>query len=129
YNSQEYADLTITCQGRAFHTHKLVLCSQSDFFAKAEGELYSIDMKDGDLDAVASLLDFFYLRDYKISPPDGPLLFHIKVYALAEKILWDPLKILAENKFEASLASKWDSITFPLAIRFVYDVAPPGQRG
>jgi hypothetical protein len=119
-----------------------------------EGETNSIDMKVDDPDAVAALLDFLYLRDYKIPAPapkhnhwatsseeyDGeassdelssknPILFHLKVYALAERILYQPLKALVEKKFEAAAAENWNSPEFPPAIKYVYDVAPPGARG
>jgi len=39
YDTKEFADVTIFCQGVEFQAHKVCLCSQSEFFEKLfEGE-------------------------------------------------------------------------------------------
>ena len=43
--SGEYADLVITCQGHRFHTHKMVVCSQSSFFAAALRHSFRVSRK------------------------------------------------------------------------------------
>jgi hypothetical protein len=58
-----------------------------------------------------------------------PMLFHIKVYALADRIQNPALKDLAERKFESIVALEWKSREFSSAIQAVYSVAPPGPNG
>jgi hypothetical protein len=33
--SSQYSDATIRCEGREFKVHKIVVCTQSEFFSKA----------------------------------------------------------------------------------------------
>ena len=58
-----------------------------------------------------------------------PMLFHINVYALADRVQNKPLKTLAETKFEALAKKEWKSPDFPSAIEAIYSVAPPGSTG
>jgi hypothetical protein len=58
-----------------------------------------------------------------------PMLFHINVYALADRVQHTPLKKLAETKFEALANKEWKSPDFPSAIEAIYSVAPPGTTG
>jgi hypothetical protein len=58
-----------------------------------------------------------------------PMLFHINVYALADRVQNTALKNLAESKFEALAKKEWKSPDFPSAIEAIYSVAPPGRTG
>jgi hypothetical protein len=58
-----------------------------------------------------------------------PMLFHVNVYALADRVQNTPLKKLAEKKFEALANKEWKSPDFPAAIESIYSVAPPGSTG
>lgn len=35
FKSNQYSDLTIRCRDREFYVHKVIVCSQCDFFANA----------------------------------------------------------------------------------------------
>lgn len=35
FDSERFSDVTIVCEGRRLHAHKTIICTQSDFFAKA----------------------------------------------------------------------------------------------
>jgi hypothetical protein len=58
-----------------------------------------------------------------------PMLFHINVYALADRVQNTPLKTLSESKFEHLAKKEWKSPDFPSAIEAIYSVAPPGSTG
>jgi len=58
-----------------------------------------------------------------------PMLFHINVYALADRVQNKPLKDLAESKFEVLAQKEWKSPDFPSAVEAIYSVAPPGNTG
>lgn len=58
-----------------------------------------------------------------------PMLFHVNVYALADRIQNKPLKTLAEKKFEVIAKKEWKLPDFPSAVQAVYSVAPPGSTG
>ena len=38
FNDPKYSDLTIVCQDRKFHTHRVILCTQTQFFKAACNE-------------------------------------------------------------------------------------------
>jgi DNA-directed RNA polymerase subunit RPC12/RpoP len=58
-----------------------------------------------------------------------PLLFHLAVYELADRIQLVDLKSLAEDKFGKMACLAWQHTAFSDAIRKVYDIAPPGSQG
>ncbi|KAL8650255.1 MAG: hypothetical protein Q9210_003926 [Variospora velana] len=70
FSSGKYSDLTITCRDRAFHVHRLFLCSASRFFAAAcdgvfkEAQDSQIDLSDDDPQTLERLLQYLYTTDY-----------------------------------------------------------------
>ena len=64
-------------------------------------------------------------------PPDRkhPLLSHLDVYEVADRIQQQDLKTLAERKFESIAGHTWMHSQFSEAIKKVYDIAPPGTQG
>lgn len=59
------------CQERNFKVHKVVICSQSDVFKNhvsegrfKEGATGLIEITESESDVVASMIKFFYSRDY-----------------------------------------------------------------
>jgi hypothetical protein len=59
----------------------------------------------------------------------SPMLFHINVYALADRVQIEALKKLAEKNFGALAKKEWKSPDFASAIEEIYSVAPPGTAG
>jgi len=59
----------------------------------------------------------------------SPMLFHVQVYALGDRIQNMPLKNLAQEKFEAVASKEWNSSDLPAAVQAIYSVAPPGVNG
>ncbi|KAH7110418.1 hypothetical protein B0J13DRAFT_570183 [Dactylonectria estremocensis] len=61
-----YSDLKITCGGKEYPVHKVLLCTRSSFFKKAcdsafkEGESNTIDFLEDDTEAVDSMICYVY---------------------------------------------------------------------
>ncbi|KAI4264080.1 MAG: hypothetical protein L6R35_007314, partial [Caloplaca aegaea] len=70
FSSGKYSDLTITCRDRAFHVHRLFLCSASRFFVAAcdgvfkEAQDSQIDLSEDDPKTLERLLRYLYTADY-----------------------------------------------------------------
>ena len=105
-----------------------------------EGETSIVKMEDDEPDAVAAMLEFLYKGEYddsypstmsKCSPeaPGHIMMFHLHVWALADRIQISKLKDLAENNFYIVIYKHWNDPTFPAAVQFVYSIAPPNQGG
>ncbi|KAJ8106542.1 hypothetical protein OPT61_g9463 [Boeremia exigua] len=68
--SGAYSDLTITCGGRVYKVHRVVVCSRAGFFARAikfggqEAQAGTIDLPEDDPETVELLLHFLYGGEY-----------------------------------------------------------------
>jgi len=158
FNSPRFSDITVKCGERAWPAHKLVLCTQSDFFARAcEGEFKVshfccqdvdhtyrhlpsqesqdnvISLHDDHPDAVQAMLRHFYTFDYSDNssgdgddPPKATdnnvstPLFHVRVYAVAEKYLLEHLRTHAASKFAAAAKYTWATPGFADAVAEAY---------
>lgn len=58
-----------------------------------------------------------------------PLCFHVWIYALADRLLIEGLKVLAGRYFHELLESSLDSPSFARAVEEVYSSTPPEDRG
>lgn len=69
-----------------------------------------------------------YRFDYDASGNDqarvSPMIFNVKVYAIAEKYNVSALKSQAKDKFEKAVETCWDMDDFPHAIAYVYASTP-----
>ncbi|PFH63172.1 hypothetical protein XA68_17281 [Ophiocordyceps unilateralis] len=74
--SEEYSDLTFSCNDRQFKVHKNVVCGQSPVIRAAlseafeEGHSSVIKMHSFDHETVKRLVQFFYTGDYDVSVDD-----------------------------------------------------------
>ncbi|KAL1646537.1 hypothetical protein SLS58_003123 [Diplodia intermedia] len=92
-----YSDMQIKdSNGHVYNVHKIVVCSQSDFFANAFKENTFKESKDNlihlpadDPAAVRAMLQFMYTGTYDnpvfFGSVDAMLLLHLHVYLLADK--------------------------------------------
>ncbi|EUC29999.1 hypothetical protein COCCADRAFT_39729 [Bipolaris zeicola 26-R-13] len=77
-DSGEYSDLTIKCGNDVHKVHKMILCTQSDFFAGAvrfpgkESEQSNIDLPEDEPAIIKLIMGYFYTGDYKCDPQDLP---------------------------------------------------------
>ncbi|KAI9772811.1 MAG: hypothetical protein M1839_002284 [Geoglossum umbratile] len=155
-DSGNYSDLTICSGGQEYKVHKVVICLQSPFFAKAcDGEFQEaksnrIILAEDDHDTVKRMITYFYIHDYDdevhstaFSQPnescfqgrhmpmrEQPALFSsIRVYALADKYDIQELKSLAESRFRIWATTYWIHPDFPDMVRDVYNSTPSTDRG
>ncbi|KAK4544760.1 hypothetical protein LTR36_004009 [Oleoguttula mirabilis] len=135
FASTEHADLTITCKGREWEVHKVLLCAQSEWFQKAcagpfkEAEEKKIKLDDDDPEVVNAMLHYLYNFDYGgdyDNSPDriAPIMLDIRVFAIADKYLITPLKELAVEVFTERAAAGWGTDEFAAAISEIYSIIP-----
>ncbi|OCL06890.1 hypothetical protein AOQ84DRAFT_378197 [Glonium stellatum] len=115
FDSAEFSDLIVRCRDDEYHVHRIIMCSQSQFFAKACAERFKdfkppiIDLSADDPEAIDAMLQYCYQLDYADKflglNSTGYTIYtltpHIDVYLIAEKYCIPGLKKLAVDKFEA----------------------------
>lgn len=58
-----------------------------------------------------------------------PLLFHLSVCGIADRIQQIDLRTLVETKIEEVAARSWSDLEFMEAVKIVYEISPPGHHG
>ncbi|KAF2434943.1 hypothetical protein EJ08DRAFT_722179 [Tothia fuscella] len=123
FTNGKFSDLTVFCHEDKYFLHKSVLCTQSEFFAKAcdgnfkEGKTGVIDLSEDDRFAIKAMLEFLYRCDYHYKLPkpeesrisDSEMSLHVKVYAIADKYFISSLKNPALAKFKKCAESAFSS--------------------
>lgn len=57
------------------------------------------------------------------------MIFHLQLYALADTLLVDSLKSLAQTQFQEIVEQDWNTDVFPDTIKRVYEITNPGTAG
>ncbi|KAK7536850.1 uncharacterized protein J3D65DRAFT_695683 [Phyllosticta citribraziliensis] len=148
-------DLTIRCQGKEFHVHKIIVGMQSAFFEKAcdpespfkEARTGVITLTDDDAFLVRILLVYCYTGDLdrecmeewcRENDMDGDTweyiaLCTVRIYGLADKFQILSLKKVAQQLFKEYMEhEEWarsDLDFFPDLVREVYRTTPCTDRG
>ncbi|GIZ36720.1 hypothetical protein CKM354_000018700 [Cercospora kikuchii] len=97
FKDKEYSDITIKFSGREIPCHKMIICTQSDYFKKlcgtgsrfAEKNQKVVELKEDDPDAVEAVLRYLYFGNY-VSGSEKNLndwKFHVEVTTAASKYL------------------------------------------
>jgi DNA-directed RNA polymerase subunit RPC12/RpoP len=133
FNVETFSDATVTCKGRAFKVHRLILSAQSDFFAKVfTGDWKSvsrqIELEEVEVAAVEAMLRFMYHLDYNTIHGASTMIFNTQVYGLADKYIIPALKSLALEKFRMDISSGWAMDDFPLTVSEAYNSTPETDR-
>ncbi|KAF1982462.1 hypothetical protein K402DRAFT_397545 [Aulographum hederae CBS 113979] len=133
-----HADLMINCHGENYHVHKVIVCSQSSFFAKAcEGGFKEgsgvIDLEHDEPDIVRQMVNFLYtmrFNDEKEGTSDTDEVdfiysveINIKLYIIADKYNIGALKRVALQRVKILLAANND-LSMPAFLghaRMVYE--------
>jgi speckle-type POZ protein len=79
------------------------------------------------------MLNFMYRFDYDAGSSDhasaSPMIFHVKVYSIADKYDVPMLKSQAREKFEKVAETCWNMDDFPHALTEIYSSTPRTDRG
>ncbi|KAL4781808.1 hypothetical protein BJX76DRAFT_349890 [Aspergillus varians] len=129
YLSLKFADMTVITLGKEFRVYKLVLCSQSGYFASMFNENWLLEGDDNRF--VQTMIEFIYGFDYDTTDHGNtsPMAVHITAYQIADKYNVPRMKEHIVGKFEKLVKVCWDLDDFPLAIVEVYQTTPMCDRG
>ncbi|KAK5701084.1 hypothetical protein LTR17_022915 [Elasticomyces elasticus] len=130
FHTSKYSDLTVTCGGLEWNVHKSIICTQSDFFAKAcdgsfrEAKQARIDLSIDDHQAVAALLYFFYHGDYCAaethSEDFSPMMLHVKLYIMADKCFSERLRQVSLSKLVSDMSTGYKTHAFADTVAEIY---------
>lgn len=128
YKTGAFSDVTVTCGGHAFPCHKMVLVTRSEWFFQAcagrfrEANSRIIVLQEDDRELVGAMLYFCYALDYDQPSADLPaVLFHVRMFALAEKYSVYGLTCLAADKFKKEAKNGADKAVLAEVVREAYD--------
>lgn len=139
--SSKFSDITIRTKLQEFKVHRLVICGQSEYFSLLCNRNRVVDppnqtsqviqLMDDDPHAVEAMIHFMYGYRYDGSGRGraSPMLFHIKVYHVADKYGIPKLKQRAREKFKTMVQACWQTDEFPNAIAEAYTTTPQADRG
>jgi speckle-type POZ protein len=89
-------------------------------------------LKEDDPRAIEAMMGFMYRFDYDGSGSHldrvSPMLFHVKVYAIADKYRVLALKEQAKKKFENTVETCWNMDDFPHVVSEVYATSHAKDR-
>lgn len=93
-----------------------------------------ITLKEDDVHAVEAMLRFLYGSGYDVVNTDDPthltpILFHIRVYAIADKYDIPTLKLRAQEKFNNVIMNFLKTDEFARVIAEIYSTTVPTDRG
>ena len=95
YKDDEYSDITIKFSDREIPCHKIVICTQSEYFKKlcgkgsqfAESKQKVVELKDDDPDAVEAVIRQLYFGSYSTgSNRTLDWRFHAEIAIAAKKV-------------------------------------------
>jgi speckle-type POZ protein len=75
------------------------------------------------------MLHFIYHFEYTNESKESAMVFHAKVYQIADKYGILALKESAKKNFSPAVMAGWSTEEFPIAIDIVYTTTPSEDRG
>ncbi|KAG5748411.1 hypothetical protein H9Q69_005210 [Fusarium xylarioides] len=114
--------------------HSLILFCHSEYFRKQldgpwkESSERVIEIVDFDPAVVRAMTLFLYCFDYESPADSSAMIFHAKVYQIADKYAIEALKRLSATKYRTSIDAGWEMDSFPDAMELAYTTTPPGDR-
>ncbi|KAF2802157.1 uncharacterized protein BDZ99DRAFT_356438, partial [Mytilinidion resinicola] len=138
-NNGEYSDLEVRCGSITYKVHRLVLCSQIEFFRKAcnvcwrEGKECVVDLSHDDAYAVDALLRYAYTGKCDIFAenvaPSRKALHYVQIYAIGAKYEITGLQDLAKDYLKPLLDAHRNEGWLAEVIRLTYETTIPTDRG
>ncbi|KAK2812812.1 hypothetical protein FQN50_001141 [Emmonsiellopsis sp. PD_5] len=135
FDSSNFADLTIKTSEKEFKVHKIILASQSEYFARMLGGEWkeTVDnlvlFEEEDPRVIEAMIRFVYESDYQHDDETTQgVIFHTMVYAAGEKYGIPSLKTHAASKFKSMLDCSFETIDLPLVVAAVYTTTVSTDR-
>ncbi|KID80733.1 uncharacterized protein G6M90_00g006360 [Metarhizium brunneum] len=134
----KYSDLLLACEDEKMPVHKIIVCPQSPVIDKAcngpfkERETGIYEIKDASIDTVRSMIDYMYTRQYSpTTQPDSvepsgasyPIVFHARMFELADKYMVVGLQTLAASEFNKAIEQETDVCKFLRSVPEIYSLA------
>ncbi|EEP81658.1 predicted protein [Uncinocarpus reesii 1704] len=139
HDSGQFTDLTIRVAGEEFKVHRVIVCSQSEYFSRLydgdwkETARNEVDIEEAEPGVVEAMICFMYNRNYDSSGGPqcrvSPLFLNAQVYSLAERLGIPCLMEKAKEIFKDIASTCWDMDDFPPVILEVYTTTPETDRG
>ncbi|KAK3659700.1 hypothetical protein LTR56_001063 [Elasticomyces elasticus] len=140
WKDNKHADITVICAERSWRVHKVILCAQSPFFAKAcdgdfkasgldgsmEAQTGVITLKEDDPSAVAAMLGYVYNFDYPDdanvdnAEPMAPIMFNLQIFVIADKYDIPHLCRIRRTKFCQRVNEGWKDAAFAEVAALVF---------
>ncbi|KAK5113000.1 hypothetical protein LTR85_011022 [Meristemomyces frigidus] len=131
FTDERYSDLAITCGDFCWKVHKVVVCTQSDFFCKAcdgdfkkEAKECKIDLSDEGRDQISTMLHYLYHFDYDDAHYTKcklePTVLNVRMVMAGDKYFIKTLRDLAMAKLKSCVANDWGKEAFAEAIGLAY---------
>lgn len=135
YRAESTSDLTIVCGERTWKVHKFCLSAQSDYFFSAcygnfsEATRHEIALHDENPAVLDAFIYHLYHFDYtaSIGNSSSLMVFHVRMYVIADQYLVWPLRALAAETFDKSAKAFWSSAAFAEAVIEVYATTEGGR--
>ncbi|KAG5660087.1 hypothetical protein KAF25_003609 [Fusarium avenaceum] len=130
-NNESFSDIVICYEDTEFKAHTVILSCHSEYFAKQPKESIEkvIHIIDFDSSVIEAMLHFIYHFEYTNESKESAMVFHAKVYQIADKYGIFVLKEHAKQKFRTAVKVDWSTEDFSIAIELVYTTTPPEDRG
>ena len=98
----KYSDYTLVCDGQEFKVHRVVLGGKRIFAQPRHAHTLNLPyvITDIDPDVVQAMRDHFYKFAYDVPEGHSALLFHVKVFAMADFFECAGLLRASEDNFE-----------------------------
>ncbi|OJJ87970.1 BTB/POZ domain-containing protein [Aspergillus glaucus CBS 516.65] len=158
YLNPRYSDLKITCDGQTFPAHRVVVCSNSSYFAAAcsdkfaDGAAQEISITGFSPLQVKIMLQCLYMGYYTIKDEDVDVaalavfgatkslyrgitqrerivIFHAQMYGVGACFQSRRLKFIAEQSFSDTFRQIKTVEAFTAAVEVIYSTTPESDRG
>ncbi|KAK4503132.1 hypothetical protein PRZ48_006559 [Zasmidium cellare] len=130
----QFSDFSLELGDHTWDLHRIVLSTQSSFFARAfkaveEAPGEGIDLPVQHEEVVDAMLQYLYTSDYSATTTSygkpyalAPIVLDVLLYTLAIAVDVAPLMEMASLNFRRRCETDWATPGFPRAIRELYEI-------